>query len=61
MAVVITGAMSKAFSCLVGRVIPVLIIWLTPTALLIPAIVLLTLLALLLLGCLSVYSGGSSP
>ena len=61
MAVVIAGAMSKAFSCLVGGVIPVLIIWLAPTALLIPAIVLLTLLALLLLGCLSVYSGGSRP
>lgn len=61
MAVVIAGAMSKAFSCLVGGVIPVLTIWLAPTALLIPAIVLLTLLALLLLGCLSVYSGGGRP
>jgi len=55
------AAMSSAFSFLVGGVIPVLIIWLAPTALLIPAIVVVTLLALLLLGWLSAYSGGSRP
>ena len=53
------AAVSSALSILVGGIIPVAIIWLMPTAFLIQAIVVITLLALVLLGWLSAYSGGS--
>lgn len=55
------AAVSSALSFLVGGIVPVAIIWLMPTAFLIQAIVVITLLALVLLGWLSAYSGGSRP
>ncbi len=55
------AAVSSALSFLVGGIVPVAIIWLMPTAFLIQAIVVITLLALMLLGWLSAYSGGSRP
>lgn len=55
------AAVSSALSFLVGGIIPVAIIWLMPTAFLIQAIVVITLLALVLLGWLSAHSGGSRP
>jgi len=55
------AAGASALSFLAGGVIPLAIIWLMPTQILIQAIVAVTLCALVLLGWLSAYSGGSRP
>ena len=55
------AALSSALSFLVGGLIPLAIIWLMPAQFLIQGIVIISLLALLLLGWLSAYSGGSRP
>lgn len=55
------AAISSALSFLVGGVVPLSIIWLLPAEILIEAIGGITILALVLLGWLSAYSGGSRP
>lgn len=55
------AAASSAASFLIGGLVPLSIIWLMPVELLIQAIVTTALLALILLGWLSAYSGGSRP
>ena len=55
------AAVASALSFLAGGVIPLAIIWLMPTQILIQAIVAVTFCALILLGWLSAYSGGSRP
>lgn len=55
------AAASSAASFLIGGLVPLSIIWLMPVELLIQAIVITAFLALILLGWLSAYSGGSRP